>query len=340
MAVAASGQGGVLVRVDPVQSDRLADTTNARIAVMPGRPMKGWHPGGTGGPPDPAAVGEVGNPRDHVCPIVAGEVVPPRHPTPAECRTGTDQLPGLTDMAGPRLRSMDYRHLGRTGLRVSPLCLGTMNFGSQTERDREHRHHGSGAGIGHQLLRHGQRLRREVRPKRSSAGGCHRAGVDGRKWSWPPRCTGDVAGDWPNDSKLSARHIRDACEASLRRLQTDHIDLYQMHHVDRNTPWEEIWQAMDLLVAPGEGDLRGQLQLRRLAHRRRPTRPPARRGSLRPGLRAEPVQPQDPDPSSSKSSRPARPTDSGVLPWSPLGGGLLGGSGRRRPPRVDGPPRE
>ena len=63
---------------------------------------------------------------------------------------------------------------------------------------------------------------------------------------------GDVAGDWPNDSKLSARHIRDACEASLRRLQTDHIDLYQMHHVDRSTPWEEIWQAMDLLVAQGK----------------------------------------------------------------------------------------
>jgi aryl-alcohol dehydrogenase-like predicted oxidoreductase len=63
---------------------------------------------------------------------------------------------------------------------------------------------------------------------------------------------GNVAGDWPNDSKLSARHIRDACDASLRRLQTDHIDLYQMHHVDRSTPWEEIWQAMDLLVAQGK----------------------------------------------------------------------------------------
>jgi aryl-alcohol dehydrogenase-like predicted oxidoreductase len=63
---------------------------------------------------------------------------------------------------------------------------------------------------------------------------------------------GDVAGDWPNDSKLSARHIRDACDASLSRLQTDHIDLYQMHHVDRDTPWEEIWQAMDLLITQGK----------------------------------------------------------------------------------------
>jgi aryl-alcohol dehydrogenase-like predicted oxidoreductase len=61
-----------------------------------------------------------------------------------------------------------------------------------------------------------------------------------------------LGGEWPNNSKLSARHIRDACEASLRRLQTDHIDLYQMHHVDRGTPFDEIWQAMDLLVAQGK----------------------------------------------------------------------------------------
>src|SRR5207302_2592092 len=58
--------------------------------------------------------------------------------------------------------------------------------------------------------------------------------------------------DWPNDRLLSARHIRDACEASLRRLQTDHLDLYQMHHVDRDTPFDEIWQAMDLLIQQGK----------------------------------------------------------------------------------------
>jgi aryl-alcohol dehydrogenase-like predicted oxidoreductase len=55
-----------------------------------------------------------------------------------------------------------------------------------------------------------------------------------------------------NDRKLSAYHIRKACEDSLRRLQTDHIDLYQMHHVDRRTPWEEIWQAMEQLVREGK----------------------------------------------------------------------------------------
>lgn len=59
-------------------------------------------------------------------------------------------------------------------------------------------------------------------------------------------------GDGPNDGRLSAYHIRQACEDSLRRLQTDRIDLYQMHHVGRDTPWEEIWQAMELLVQQGK----------------------------------------------------------------------------------------
>jgi aryl-alcohol dehydrogenase-like predicted oxidoreductase len=59
-------------------------------------------------------------------------------------------------------------------------------------------------------------------------------------------------GTGPNDRHLSAYHIRKACEDSLRRLQTDHIDLYQMHHIDRSTPWEEVWQAMEQLVREGK----------------------------------------------------------------------------------------
>ncbi|MBK8048281.1 MAG: aldo/keto reductase [Anaerolineales bacterium] len=62
---------------------------------------------------------------------------------------------------------------------------------------------------------------------------------------------GDM-GDWPNTARLSALHIRQACEESLRRMQTDHIDLYQFHHIDRNSPWEEIWQAMEVLVQQGK----------------------------------------------------------------------------------------
>ena len=65
------------------------------------------------------------------------------------------------------------------------------------------------------------------------------------------KCYGQMS-EWPNDGRLSARHIRAACDDSLRRMQTDHIDLYQMHHVDRNAPWDEIWQAMDTLVQQGK----------------------------------------------------------------------------------------
>ena len=67
---------------------------------------------------------------------------------------------------------------------------------------------------------------------------------------------GDM-GDWPNEGKLSALNIRRACDASLRRLQTDYIDLYQMHHVDRDTPWDEIWQAMEIARRAGQDPLRG-----------------------------------------------------------------------------------
>src|SRR4029078_13010533 len=56
----------------------------------------------------------------------------------------------------------------------------------------------------------------------------------------------------PNDRRLSAYHIRRACEASLRRVHTEHIDPCQIHHVDRATPWEEIWQAMEQLILQGK----------------------------------------------------------------------------------------
>jgi aryl-alcohol dehydrogenase-like predicted oxidoreductase len=65
------------------------------------------------------------------------------------------------------------------------------------------------------------------------------------------KCYGTMD-DWPNHSRLSALHIIRACEASLKRMQTDVIDLFQMHHVDRESPWDEIWQAMETLVRQGK----------------------------------------------------------------------------------------
>src|SRR6266536_1807656 len=149
---------------------------------------------------------------------------------------------------------MDYIHLGRTGLLVSPLCLGTMNFGPLTTEGDSH-------AIMDRALEHGINFfdTANVYGWRKGEGVTEQ--IVGR---WFARGEGrrdkvviatkvyGAMGDWPNQSKLSAASIIRECEASLRRLQTDRIDLYQMHHVDLDTPWEEIWQAMDVLVAQGK----------------------------------------------------------------------------------------
>src|ERR1700727_631448 len=120
---------------------------------------------------------------------------------------------------------MDYAHLGRSGLRVSRLCLGTMNFGPLTAPSDAHAIMDRAHELGINFF--------------------DTANAYGRRPS-PP---GEVA---QNDGLLSALNIRQACDASLRRLKTDHIDLYQMHHVDLDTPWDEIWQAMEVLVTQGK----------------------------------------------------------------------------------------
>jgi len=135
---------------------------------------------------------------------------------------------------------------------------------------------------------------------------------------------GNVAGDWPNDSKLSARHIRDACEASLRRLQTDHIDLYQMHHVDRSTSWEEIWQAMDLLVAQGKVIYVGSSNFAGW-HIAAANEAANRRQSF--GLVSEQSLYNLKTRTIELEVVPAcEAYGVGLLPWSPLGAGLLAGS--------------
>ena len=151
---------------------------------------------------------------------------------------------------------MQYTNLGRTGLRVSRLCLGTMNFGAAGRTseadsftimdqalalgvnffDTANRYGGREYGgyteqiIGQWLAQGGRRREQTV---------------------LATKVYGPM-GPGPNDRGVTAYHIRQACDDSLRRLQTDHIDLYQMHHVDRKTPWEEIWQAMELLVRQGK----------------------------------------------------------------------------------------
>ena len=128
---------------------------------------------------------------------------------------------------------MDYRHLGRSGLLVSPLCLGTMNFGPHTSEADSFaimdRALDAGINFFDTANVYGGGETEQIVGRWFAQGGGRR-----EKVVLATKVYGNVAGDWPNDSQLSARHIRDACDASLRRLQTDHIDLYQMHHVDRD----------------------------------------------------------------------------------------------------------
>jgi aryl-alcohol dehydrogenase-like predicted oxidoreductase len=131
-------------------------------------------------------------------------------------------------------------------------------------------------------------------------------------------------GEGPNDRGLSAYHIRQACEDSLRRLQTDHIDLYQMHHIQRGTPWEEIWQAMEQLMREGKVLYVGSSNFAgwQIAHANSIA---ASRQFM--GLVSEQSLYNLTARTIELEVIPAcRAFGLGLIPWSPLGGGLLGGA--------------
>jgi len=149
---------------------------------------------------------------------------------------------------------MQYTHMGRSGLKVSRLCLGTMNFGPETTEADSFAVMDKAIDLGINFFdtanvygwKKGEGVTEQIVGRWYAQGGNRR-----EKTVIATKVYGDM-GDWPNESKLSALHIKRACEASLKRLQTDYIDLYQMHHIDRATPWEEIWQAMEQLVHEGK----------------------------------------------------------------------------------------
>ena len=149
---------------------------------------------------------------------------------------------------------MRYTHLGRSGLQVSRLCLGTMNFGPETSEAHSFTIMDKALDAGINFFDtanvYGWRKGEGVTERIIGRGLAQGGGRRDRIVLATKVC--DVMGDRPNESRLSAYHIRRACEESLRRLQTDRIDLYQMHHIDRETPWEEIWQAMERLVLEGK----------------------------------------------------------------------------------------
>jgi aryl-alcohol dehydrogenase-like predicted oxidoreductase len=224
---------------------------------------------------------------------------------------------------------MDYRLLGRTGLRVSPVCLGTMNFGMraekgvQTEEDEGHRIMDRALELGINFFDTANVYGDGRGLTESIIGRWFAQGDRRRERTVIATKVYNSRDSWPNAGRLSALAIRQACDDSLRRLQTDHIDLYQMHHVDRDTPWDEIWQAMDVLVQQGKVLYVGSSNFAGW-HIVQANEAAARRGSL--GLVSE----------QSLYNLGARTVELevlpacerygvGVIPWSPLGGGLLGG---------------
>jgi aryl-alcohol dehydrogenase-like predicted oxidoreductase len=149
---------------------------------------------------------------------------------------------------------MQYVHLGRSGLRVSRLCLGTMNFGPHTTEADSGQIMDRALELGINFFdsanvygwKVGEGITEQIVGRWLAQGGGRR-----EKVVLATKVYGRM-GDWPNQSRLSALHIKRACEASLRRLKTDYIDIYQMHHIDRDSPWEEIWQAMEQLCREGK----------------------------------------------------------------------------------------
>lgn len=221
---------------------------------------------------------------------------------------------------------MQYRQLGRSALKVSALCLGTMNFGPRTDREQSFaildaavaaginfvdtaNQYGGHLGVGttETLLGEWLAQNRARRDRLVLATKVHEPMSD------------DV-----NDRGLSARHIQMACDASLKRLQVDHIDLYQMHHIDRTAPMEEIWQAMDRLIAQGKITYVGSSNFPGWKIAQANERAAAR-GRL--GLIAEQSLYNLIERRAELEVIPAcREYGLGVIAWSPLAGGLLAGA--------------
>jgi aryl-alcohol dehydrogenase-like predicted oxidoreductase len=220
---------------------------------------------------------------------------------------------------------MQYTNLGRTALKVSRLCLGTMNFGTKTDEKDSFAIMDCALELGINFWdtadvyggKKGEGITENIIGRFFAQGGGRR-----EKVVLATKVYGDM-GDWPNTSRLSALHIRRACEESLRRLQTDYIDLYQMHHIWREAPWEEVWQAMELLVQQGKAVYIGSSNFAGW-HIARANEAAKRRNFL--GLVCE----------QSLYNLFARIPELdlipacegygvGLIPWSPLAGGMLGG---------------
>src|ERR1700712_1485618 len=220
---------------------------------------------------------------------------------------------------------MKFTHLGRSGLTVSRICLGTMNFGPLTSEadsfsimDSAHEHGINFFDTANAYGQHkGKGATETIVGNWFAQGGGRR-----EKTVIATKLYADMT-DWPNGGKLSALNIRRSIDASLTRMQTDYIDLYQFHHIDRRTPWEEIWQAIEVAVAQGKILYAGSSNFAgwHIAQAQAAAAERNFNGLVREqwiyNLVVRDVE---------REVLPAaQEYGLGIIPWSPLQGGLLGG---------------
>jgi aryl-alcohol dehydrogenase-like predicted oxidoreductase len=225
---------------------------------------------------------------------------------------------------------MEYTHLGRSGLSVSRLCLGTMNFGPQTDEATSYQIMDAAQAAGINFFDtanvYGSRLGRGA--TESIIGRYFAQGGDRRANTVLATKVYGTMSNRPNDSKLSALNIRRSLDESLTRLQTDYIDLFQFHHVDRDTPWDEIWQAMETAVAQGKILYAGSSNF--AGWHIATAQAEARRRNFT-GLVSEQSVYNLLKRDVEREVIPAAQANGmGILPWSPLEGGLLGGVLRKQ----------
>ena len=224
---------------------------------------------------------------------------------------------------------MQYTNLGRTGLKVSRLCLGTMNYGPLATEAEGHAQMDKAIERGINFFdtadvygwKKGEGVTEKIVGTWFASGGSRR-----ERTILATKVFGDMDFD-PADHTmkrgLSAIKIRRACENSLKRLQTDYIDLYQMHHISRDTPWDEIFQAYETLVAQGKvlymgtsnfpgWSIADAIQQAKPRHFLGPVCEQTQYSLLcrLPELEVLPA---------------SKHFGLGVIPWSPLAGGVLGG---------------
>lgn len=236
--------------------------------------------------------------------------------------------------------AITYRPLGRSGLKVSPLCLGTMNFGPHTTEPDSYAIMDKSLDVGVNFFdtadvygwKRGEGVTESILGRWFAQGGGRR-----EKVVLATKVFGDMdlpTSPDPNFSRgLSARKIILACENSLKRMQTTWIDLYQMHHIDRAAPWEEVWQAFETLVRQGKVLYIGSSNF---AGWDIATAQWAAKERHFQGLISEQSVYNLDNRTVELEVVPAcRHYGLGIIPWSPLAGGLLGGalkkqaSGRR-----------